>query len=153
LNHANHYQSKDLVFRVRCNDLIRFENCNIENDGSEMIKVTDTLITFKKLRNKCVVAVIFTISRIKHLQTICDLIRPGDLSECELTGTILKFEKKNDDNLFYSGCFSETITCKGNNCLLLNCTIELIDSESVTVFKISRIIYIYFVLLRFNMVY
>jgi len=118
-----------------------------------MIKVTDTLITFKKLRNKCVVAVIFTISRIKHLQTICDLIRPGDLSECELTGTILKFEKKNDDNLFYTGCFSETITCKGNNCLLLNCTIELIDSESVTVFKISRIIYIYFVLLRFNMVY
>ena len=47
--------------------------------------------------------------------------------------------QKNDDNLFYSGCFSETITCKGNNCLLLNCTIELIDSESVTVFTISRI--------------
>jgi hypothetical protein len=37
LNHANHYQSKDRVFRVRCNDLIRFENVNIVYDDSEMI--------------------------------------------------------------------------------------------------------------------
>jgi len=91
LNHANHYQSKDRVFRVRCNDLIRFENENIVYDDSEMIKVTDTLITYKKLSNKSIVAIIFTITKIKHLQKICDFIKYDELLECELTGTILKF--------------------------------------------------------------
>ena len=57
-----------------------------------MIKVTDTLITYKKLSNKSIVAVIFIITKIKHLQKICDFIKYDELLECELTGTILKFE-------------------------------------------------------------
>jgi len=141
LNHANHVQSKDRTFRVRCNELTRFENSRTGYDDSEgTIKVTDTLITYKKLKNKNIItAVIFTINRIKHLQTNCDFIKQDELLESELTGTILKFVKKTDDYLFYSCSFGETIQCKGDSCLQLSCSTELIDSENVTVFKISKI--------------
>ena len=138
LNKQTIKKSNDRNFRVRKLNEKKIE-LN-ENDSESFIRVLDTFITVVTLKNKTISAVVFLLKNIKYNNSFYSTIQTDLLNECQLVGTILEFEKSNDEFLICSRKYGDKIESDGTLCIQIASTGAEINQQHGSVFEIKRII-------------
>lgn len=134
--------SRDRVFRVRgtIESQMMPKNVNESGDSENLTRVTDTIATIAKLHTQFIGLVIFSINKIKSGGRFVDSIDSSLLHTAQFYGTMLKIKSFDDDYLYWTGTYGESIVCQGEFCVnILTKTIAVKDKSDCTGFSMEYV--------------
>ena len=129
--------SRDRLLRVRglSEEIIEPSH----QDSESLICVTDTLITFAKLKPETIGVVILCIQKIKYKSFFVDSIQVDNINEVEFHGTLIKLSNFDEKHLYWNGVYGESIVSKGEYCLSLVSNAITHDEGVKTVFLMESV--------------